>query len=343
MISLSKKDVELFNNQVVKQYDMEMKTKYKKNLDFSPFEKALDNFSEKRYQELKCHIIEKPITEIQNSLKEDIFTVEELVLFYLKRIKKYSRKYNPLIELNPDALTIAREIDIKRQEGEINSLISGIPIILKDNIGTKDKMHNSAGSVILKNSKVLEDSPVAKKFKENGGIILAKANMSEWAYYMSSEGVCGYSALGGQTKNPYGKFDVGGSSSGSAVTTALNLAAATLGSETCGSIVYPSNQNNVVGLKPTLGLWESDRIIPIAPSFDTAGPMTKFVEDAALLTYLLTGNEDFKDDDFYKNLNLDNDNLKIGVVLKDEKKNYLGKANSILRDEDKAILNKAMD
>ncbi|MFO7887412.1 MAG: amidase family protein [Eubacteriales bacterium] len=340
---MSKKDLELFNNQIIRQYDMEMKTKYKQNLDFSPFKAELDNYTEKRHQELKKYIIEKTIREIQNYLKKNIFTVEELVLFYLKRINDYSSKYNALIELNPDALYIARKVDKKRQEGNIKSPISGIPIILKDNIGTKDKMHNSAGSVILQKSKVVEDSPIVKRIKEKDAIIIGKANMSEWAYYMSSEGVCGYSALGGQTKNPYGKFDVGGSSSGSAVTTALNLAAATLGSETCGSIVYPSNQNNVVGLKPTLGLWESDRIIPIAPSFDTAGPMTKFVEDAALLTYLLTGNEDFKDDDFYKNLNLDNDNLKIGVVLKDEKKNYLGKANSILRDEDKAILNKAMD
>src|SRR6056297_1778418 len=343
MMSLSKKDLELFNSQIIRQYDMEMKTKYKKDLDFSPFKTALDNYTEERHQELKQYIIEKTIREIQSYLKDNIFTVEELVLFYLKRINNYSSKYNALIELNPDALNIARKVDKQRQEGNIKSPISGIPIIIKDNIGTKDKMHNSAGSVILQKSKVVEDSPIVKRIKEKDGIIIGKANMSEWAYYMSSEGVCGYSALGGQTKNPYGKFDVGGSSSGSAVTTALNLAAATLGSETCGSIVYPSNQNNVVGLKPTLGLWESDRIIPIAPSFDTAGPMTKFVEDAALLTYLLTGNEDFKDDDFYKNLNLDNDNLKIGVVLKDEKKNYLGKANSILRDEDKAILNKAMD
>src|SRR6056297_3049908 len=323
MISLSKKDVEVFNQQVVKQYDMEMKTKYKKDLDFSPFEEALDNFSEKRYQELKCHIIEKTITEIQNYLKEDIFNSEELVLFYLKRIKKYSNKYNPLIELNPDALTIAREIDKKRQRGKINSLISGIPIILK-------------------NTKVLEDSPVAKKFKENGGIILAKANMSEWAYYMSSEGVCGYSSLGGQTKNPYGKFDVGGSSSGSAVTTALNLAAATLGSETCGSIVYPSNQNNIVGLKPTVGLWESKRIIPIAPSFDTAGPMTKFIEDSTLLSYMLTDNKHFREEEYSKVLDLNKTNIKIGVVLKEKKKNYLGEIHANLRDEDEELLNNAI-
>ncbi len=343
MISLSKKDVEIFNNQVVKQYDMETKTKYKKNLDFSPFKEDLENLTKERYKELKEYIIEKSITEIQNSLTKNKFTVEELVLFYLKRIEKYSSEYNALIELNPEALNIAREIDKKRRKDDLKSLISGIPIILKDNIGTKDKMHNSAGSVILKDSKVLEDSPIAKRIKDKDGIILGKANMSEWAYYMSSKGVCGYSALGGQTKNPYGKFDVGGSSSGSGVSTALNLAAATLGSETCGSIVYPSNQNNVVGLKPTVGLWESDRIIPIAPSFDTAGPMTKFVEDSALLAYLLSDNESFKDNEFSKVLDLNSKNLKIGVVLKEKKKNYLGEIETDLRDEDEKILNKAVE
>jgi len=341
-MSLSKKDLELFNSQIIRQYDMEMKTKYKKDLDFSPFKTPLDNYTEERHQELKQYIIEKTIREIQSYLKDNIFTVEELVLFYLKRINNYSSKYNPLIELNPDALNIARKIDKKRQEGNIKSLISGIPIILKDNIGTKDKMHNSAGAVVLEKSKVLEDSPVARRIKEKDGIILGKANMSEWAYYMSTEGVCGYSSLGGQSKNPYGNFDVGGSSSGSAVVTALNLAAATLGSETCGSIVYPSNQNNIVGLKPTVGLWESKRIIPIAPSFDTAGPMTKFIEDSTLLSYMLTDNKHFREEEYSKVLDLNKTNIKIGVVLKEKKKNYLGEIHANLRDEDEELLNNAI-
>jgi len=178
-MSLSKKDLELFNNQIIRQYDMEMKTKYKQNLDFSPFKAELDNYTEKRHQELKKYIIEKTIREIQNYLKKNIFTVEELVLFYLKRINDYSSKYNALIELNPDALNIARKVDKQRQEGNIKSPISGIPIIIKDNIGTKDKMHNSAGSVILQKSKVVEDSPIVKRIKENDSIIIGKANMSE--------------------------------------------------------------------------------------------------------------------------------------------------------------------
>lgn len=341
---MSKKDVELFNDQVIRQYEMEKKTKYKKDLNFEPFKDELENFSQKRYKELEDLILEKTIRELQDSIKNGSYTTVELVLFYIRRIQKYHEKFNPIIQLNPDAVSIAREIDEKFEEGNIKSKISGIPIILKDNIGTKDKMNNTAGAVILEDSKVLEDSPVAKRIKENDGIILGKANMSEWAYYMSSKGVCGYSALGGQTKNPYGKFDVGGSSSGSAVCTASNLSAATLGSETCGSIVYPSNQNNIVGLKPTVGLWESERIIPIAPSFDTAGPMTKFVEDAALLTYLLTENEDFKSLNFDKLMNIESKDIKIGVVVKDKKKNYLGEEKTEeLRDEDEKILKQAVE
>jgi len=333
---LSNNDVELFNDQVIRQYELEKETKYKKDLDFSPFEKAMKEISDERYQELDDYILEKPIKTIREHLNKKVFSAEELVLYFLKRIKKYGSKLNALIELNPGALNIAREIDSKLKDGNNLSPLAGIPIILKDNIGTSANMHTTAGAAVLENSMTNKDAPIVEKIKSLDGVILGKANLSEWAYYMSSDGVCGYSALGGQTKNPYGKFDVGGSSSGSGVSTAANLACAAVGTETCGSIIYPSSQNSVVGLKPTLGLLENKGIVPIAESLDTPGPMTKNIEDAALLTSLLTDKENLKSQNIDEILDINKKDFKIGIINNEKTKDYF-------RDEDSEILSKAKE
>ena len=330
---MSNNDVELFNDQVLRQYDLELETKYKKTLDFSTFENDLEKFSEKRYEELKKYIIENPVSEIKKYLNRKIFSSEELVLFFLKRIKKYNSKFNAVIELNPEALNIAREIDMKIDKGS-DSPIAGIPLILKDNISTSEEMHTTAGATVLENSKTVKDAPITEKIKSLDGIILGKANLSEWAYYMSSKGVCGYSALGGQTKNPYGKFDVGGSSSGSGVCAAANFTCLTIGTETCGSIIYPSSQNSVVGLKPTLGLLSNEGIVPIAESLDTPGPITKNIEDTALLTNLLANNKQFNKTNLQEILKIDKKNFKVGIIDTEKIREYF-------RDEDKEILDKA--
>jgi len=205
---------------------------------------------------------------------------------------------------------------------------------MKDNISTSEEMHTTAGAAVLENSKTVEDAPIVKKIKSLDGIILGKANLSEWAYYMSSSGVCGYSALGGQTKNPYGKFDVGGSSSGSGVCAASNFACLTIGTETCGSIIYPSSQNSIVGLKPTLGLLSNKGIVPIAESLDTPGPMTKNIEDASLLTNLLTEKSSSDISTIEEVLNIDRKDFKIGIINNEKIKEYF-------RDEDEEILDKA--
>ncbi|HAE41996.1 MAG TPA: amidase [Clostridiales bacterium] len=314
-----------------------MTTKHKKKLDFSPFKKDMQAMTDEKYIELENLILEKTIRELQISMDDERFTSKEMVVFYLKRIEIYQPKLNALIELNPDALKLAEKADIERKKNQRESLLLGIPIILKDNIGTKDKMHNTAGAKALEGSQAKKDAPVVNKIRKQGGIILGKANMSEWAYQMSSNGVCGYSALGGQTKNPYGIFDVGGSSSGSAVCAALNLASVTLGTETCGSIIYPASQNNIVGLKPTLGLWKSNRIIPIAQSFDTAGPMTRSVEDAALINYFLSDISDLNEKDFEINFKTGhNKQYKLGLI-----DNPI--IHSYYRSEDEHLLDQAVE
>lgn len=333
---MPRSDKELYENQVLRQYEKEMVAKHKKKLDFSHFTKEMRSMSETRYDELEKMILEKTIRELQTAMNGGQFTSVELVTFYLKRIEQYNPLLNAIIELNPDALKLAEDVDRDRKKDKGKTLLSGIPILLKDNIGTGDKMHNTAGAKALEGSRLKKDAPIVKKIKEYGGIILGKSNMSEWAFQMSSNGVNGYSALGGQTKNPYGLFDVGGSSSGSAVGVAMNLASVTIGSETCGSIIYPASQNNIVGLKPTLGLWRSKRIVPIAKSFDTAGPLTRSVEDAALINYFLSDITDVNDGDFESNFKTrPQKRFKLGLI-----DNPI--IHSYYRNEDEALLDKAV-
>jgi amidase len=233
------------------------------------------------------------ITEIQQGYKNGTFSVKQIVQLYSDRIAKIDRngyKLNSIIIVNPDALQIADSLDQELALGRSRGALHGIPVILKDNIDTHDKMPTTAGSRILKSSYPLQDSWIAKKLREAGVVILGKANLSEWANYRASFSSSGWSGVGGQTKNPY-VLDRNpcGSSSGSAVAVSANLCVVAIGTETWGSIICPSNANGIVGIKPTVGLWSRSGIIPISYTQDTAGPMARNVTDAAILLGAITG------------------------------------------------------
>src|SRR5262249_16011312 len=197
---------------------------------------------------------------------------------------------NSVIELNPDAEQIAEALDRERKEKGARGPLHGIPILIKDNIDTADRMLTTAGSLALVGSKPQQDSFVAKKLREAGVVILGKTNLSEWANFRSNHSSSGWSGRGGQTKNPY-VLDRNpcGSSSGSGAAAAANLCAAAIGTETDGSVVCPSSANSLVGMKPTVGLLSRAGIIPISHSQDTAGPMARTVRDAAILLSAMTG------------------------------------------------------
>lgn len=238
-------------------------------------------------------IEEATITQMQEKMSNGEITSKELVLMYLHRISVYDKSINSILEVNPDALHIAAALDAERMETGPRSALHGIPILIKDNIDTADKMHTSAGSLALKDSIALKDSNVAEQLRAAGAVILGKTNMTEWANFMAYGMKNGYSSRGGQVLNPYGpgQFDVGGSSSGSGAAVAANLAAAAIGTETSGSILNPSCHNSIVGIKPTVGLISRRGIIPIAHTQDTAGPMARTVVDAAILLNALTGRD----------------------------------------------------
>lgn len=239
-------------------------------------------------------LAEVTIAEIQEKLESGELTSKELVLMYLHRISIIDKKINSILEVNPDALQIAAALDAERKATGPRSKLHGIPILIKDNIDTADKMHTSAGSLALMDSIALRDSFVAEQLRKAGAIILGKTNMTEWANFMAIGMKGGYSSRGGQVLNPYGpgKFEVGGSSSGSGAAIAANLAAASVGTETSGSILFPACKNSLVGIKPTVGLISRRGIIPIAQTQDTAGPMARTVEDAAILLGALAGYDD---------------------------------------------------
>ena len=258
-----------------------------------PFEADLSEFSTEVYEEVKAHVFERSIPEIQQAIKDDKLTYEELALFYLARIKEYDREndlsLNSVISLNPDLVNEARERDQQRKEGGEHHPIYGIPVLLKDNINTAS-MTTTAGSHALQDNQT-EDAFIVKQLKDNGALILGKANLSEWANFFCEGCPNGFSTVGGQTLNPYGRkiLDTGGSSSGSGVAVAANFAPVAVGSETSGSILSPSSSNSVVGLKPTIGLLSRGGIIPISSTLDTPGPITRTVIDNAILLDAMTG------------------------------------------------------
>jgi amidase len=251
-----------------------------------------------RLNELKKEwLVEATIDKIQAAMESKEITAKELVLLYLDRIATYNKKgiaINAVLEINPDALQIAEALDAERNMDGPRSLLHGIPVLLKDNIDTGDKLHTSAGSIALKDSYAFQDSFIAAQLRSAGAIILGKVNMTEWANFMAENMPTGYSSRGGQVLNPYGpgKFEVGGSSSGSGAAIAANFATVAVGTETSGSILSPASRNSIVGIKPTIGLVSRSGIIPIAHTQDTAGPMTKTVKDAAILLNFLVGKDE---------------------------------------------------
>ncbi|MGG4494658.1 amidase family protein [Brevibacillus reuszeri] len=237
---------------------------------------------------------ESTILEWQAAMEENTTTSRELTLSFLNRIAAYDKQglsINAICEINPDAIAIAEALDRERTVSGSRGPLHGIPVLIKDNIATGDRMHTSAGALALADSYASADSFVAARLRDAGAVILGKTNLTEWANFMSDHMPNGYSSRGGQVQNPYGPgiFDVGGSSSGSAAAMAAGFAGAAIGTETSGSILYPSVQNSLVGIKPTVGLISRSGIIPISHTQDTAGPMTRTVSDAAIVLGALTG------------------------------------------------------
>jgi amidase len=228
--------------------------------------------------------LEKSIPQLQQLMASGRLTSRELTLAYLRQIRRLNPEVNAVIETNPAALLIASQLDAERRRGRSRGPLHGIPILVKDNIATRDNMETTAGSLALVGSRVPGDARVISQLREAGAIILGKSNLGEWANFRGNVTTAGWSARGGFTYNPYLlSFEVCGSSSGSGVAPAANMCAAAVGTETDGSIVCPSGNNLIVGVKPSLGLLSQRGIIPIAASQDTAGPMCRTVTDAAIM------------------------------------------------------------
>jgi len=289
----------------------------------------ITDFSEADYERLLPLILEQDIMTKQEYIASGKLSYRQLTQWYLYRIKKYESDNNKslqsIISINPHAVAQATEKDKSKSKNQ--HPIYGMPILLKDNINTDD-MPTTAGAIILQNNQT-GDAEIVKRIKVNGGIILGKVNLSEWAYYFCKGCPLGYSAVGGQTLNPYGRrmYETGGSSAASGTTMAANYAAAAVGTETSGSILSPSSQNSVVGLKPTIGLLSGDGILPISSTLDTPGPMTRNVSDNAILLSALSAgykpNPNTKDivrpKKYYNELNKDYiKGLRLGVI-----KNYM--------------------
>jgi amidase len=221
---------------------------------------------------------------LQAKMASGEMTSAGICRLYLQRIEAVDPLLKAVIELNPDALPIAEKLDRERKEGKVRGPLHGIPVMIKDNIDTADKMQTTAGSLALSGNIAPSDAPVVAKLREAGAVILGKTNLSEWANFRSEMSSSGWSGRGGQVRNPY-CLDRSpcGSSSGTGAAVSANLCAIGIGTETNGSVVCPSGVNGIVGIKPTLGLWEGKGIIPIAHSQDTAGPMCRNVTDAAIL------------------------------------------------------------
>ena len=238
---------------------------------------------------------EATIADLQQRMTSGRETARTIAQKYLARIDAIDRggpRLRSIIETNPDALTIADQLDAERKAGRVRGPLHGIPVLLKDNIATADRQMTTAGSLALAGVKPPKDAFIVSRLREAGAVVLGKTNLSEWANFRSTHSTSGWSGRGGLAKNPYAlDRNTSGSSSGSGAAIAANLAAAAVGTETDGSIVSPSNTNGLVGIKPTLGLLSRAGIVPIAHSQDTAGPMTRTVADAAALLGALAGTD----------------------------------------------------
>ncbi|MFA6110686.1 MAG: amidase family protein, partial [Candidatus Latescibacterota bacterium] len=242
-------------------------------------------------QENGGEVEERTLKELQASLTGGEVTAREMTEAYLDRIDRLDRngpRLNAVIELNPEAPEIAAALDAERRQQGPRGPLHGIPILVKDNLDTADRMTTTAGSLALDGSIPARDAFVVQRLRQAGAVILGKTNLSEWANFRSTRSTSGWSSRGGQTRNPYAlDRNPCGSSSGSGVAVAASLCAAAVGTETDGSIICPSTHNGIVGIKPTLGLVSRTGIVPIAHSQDTAGPMARTVADAAVLLGVL--------------------------------------------------------
>ena len=264
-----------------------------KNTIWENIAQQIGAFSEDDYQRLKPLILEQNIPTIQSNIKSGSLSYETLTQWYLYRIVKYEndkdKMLNAIVAINPEAVNEARKRD--KNKSNHDHPIYGIPILVKDNTNVKG-MPTTAGTHLLRNN-TAADAFIITQIKDKGAIVLGKTNLSEWANFLFLTGPNGYSAVGGQTLNPYGRkiFDTGGSSSGSGAAVAANYAAAAVGTETSGSILSPSWQNSIIGLKPTTGLLSRTGIIPISSTLDTPGPMTKNVIDSGILLSAMSGED----------------------------------------------------
>ncbi|NRB64418.1 MAG: amidase [Saprospiraceae bacterium] len=238
-------------------------------------------------------LLEATVADLQKMMEDGSLSARQITELYLDRIRSIDQKgpaLNSVIEINPEALSIAEQLDKERKAGKIRGPLHGIPILIKDNIDTGDNMQTTAGALVMVGNQPQTDAFIVTKMRNAGAILLGKTNLSEWANFRSTRSSSGWSGRGGQTKNPY-VLDRNpcGSSSGSGASVSANLCAIAIGTETNGSIVCPSNANGVVGIKPTVGLWSRSGIIPISFTQDTAGPMARTVRDAVILLGPLTG------------------------------------------------------
>ena len=240
-------------------------------------------------------VIEASIDELQKRMANNQLTAKQLTTIYLKRIREIDQSgpaLNSVIELNPDALSIAEALDKERKNGTVRSALHGIPVLIKDNIDTGDKMMTTAGSLALVGNKADQDAYIVKLLREAGAVLLGKTNLSEFSNFRGSHSTSGWSSRGGQTKSPYVlNRTPSGSSAGTGSAVAANLCVVGIGTDTGGSIINPSSRNNLVGIKPTVGLWSRSGIIPISATQDTAGPMARTVKDAAILLGALSGTD----------------------------------------------------
>jgi amidase len=236
---------------------------------------------------------EETISSLGKKLDSGKYSSEQLVELYLRRIENIDKngpKLNAIIEINPDAVSIAKQMDNERKARKNRGPLHGIPIVIKDNIDTGDKMQTTAGSLAMAENIASSDAFIVKKLREAGAIIIGKTNLSEWANFRSTQSSSGWSSRGGQTKNPYFlDHNPCGSSAGSGVAVSANFCVLAVGTETDGSIVCPASVSGLVGIKPTVGLISRSGIIPISKTQDTAGPMARTVEDAAILLGVLSG------------------------------------------------------
>ena len=270
--------------------------------DEAPDNKATDDFA----------LNEATIELLQQKMQSKEYTAHAITQLYLTRINdidKNGPKLNAVIELNPEALDMANDLDKERDNGKVRGPLHGIPVLIKDNINTKDKMATTAGSLALADNFAAKDAFIINKLREAGAVILGKTNLSEWANFRSTRSCSGWSCKGGQTKMPYIlDRNPSGSSAGTGTAVAANLCAIGIGTETDGSVVSPASVNGIVGIKPTVGLLSRSGIVPISKTQDTAGPMARTVKDAAILLGILAGAD--PDDTYTKNNKVEPDYTK---------------------------------